>query len=331
MGIMTPLKSLSPGITLSFAGAVIAYAMDSIFRATLGFSALILIAILLGILMGNVRPVAGSLSAGVAFTAKQVLRFGVAILGFSISLSALADLGPAMLGVVLAIVAGGMAATFALTKVSSLSREHVLMIGAGCSICGAAAISAVESVLPKRKTEEIASAITVIVVLGTIMIFVGPLLAWSLGLSPAQGALLIGGATHEVGQVVAGGLMAGVVELAVAIKLGRVLLLAPVVAVIGVGSEQRTDWKQMFPFFVQMFLLAVVIRSFVPLPEAFLHGVETLRTWVFAAAMFALGTSVTAQALAKSGAKPFLVGTAVSGVIIAIAMVGTRLVERPLS
>ncbi|QMV84896.1 putative sulfate exporter family transporter [Corynebacterium hindlerae] len=323
---MTTVKSLAPGVGLCVIGAVAAYALDLAFRSTAGFSALILIAIVLGIVVGNVRPVSGALNPGVAFTAKKVLRFGVAILGFSISLATLAHLGPAMLGVVLAIVAGGIGTTYALTKWSSLSREHVLMIGAGCSICGAAAISAVESVLPKRKTEEIASAIAVIVVLGTMMIFAGPLVAWGLGFSPEQGALFIGGATHEVGQVVAGGLMAGVVELAVAIKLGRVLLLAPVVALIGMGGEQKTRWTTLVPVFVQMFILAVLARTFLPIPEVVLDGVDTLRTWLFAAAMFALGTSVTARALLKSGARPFLVGAVVSGVIIVIALLGTQLI-----
>ncbi|MEJ5928966.1 putative sulfate exporter family transporter [Corynebacterium sp. H128] len=320
------VQKIAPGLALSFAGALVAYLLDYWIKASTGVSVLILLAILLGIVLGNSARLSERWLPGLAFSAKQVLRFGVAILGFSISLSALAHLGVGTLLTIVAIVAGGLASTYALTKFSSLSKEHVLMIGAGCSICGAAAISAVESVLPKRKAEEFASAVAVIVVLGTLMIFVGPVAAMGLGWSPEQAGLFIGGATHEVGQVVAAGSILGSVELAVAIKLGRVLLLAPVVVLIGLGSGAKPSVKTMFPLFIQGFLLAVLIRTFLPLPGEFLHGVETLRTWLFAAAMFALGTSVTLAALRRSGLKPFLVGLAVTCVVITIAVIGTILI-----
>lgn len=307
-------------------GALLAYWIDLGIKAATGVSTLILVAIIVGMVVGNLRPLSDRWTPGLTFASKKVLRFGVALLGFSISLSDLADLGVVALATIVAIVAGGTALTFALTRWSSLSREHVLMIGAGCTICGAAAISAVESVLPKRKAEEFASAIAVIVVLGTAMIAVGPLVALSFGLSPEQAGLFIGGSTHEVGQVVAAGMISGVVEMAVAVKLGRVLLLAPVVALMGMGSDRKSDLNTLFPLFIRGFLLAVLIRSVVPLPPVFLDVVGELKTWLFAAAMFALGTSVTVGALLKSGLRPFLVGLSVTAGVIGIASLGTLLI-----
>lgn len=323
---MTAVGKIAPGLGLATVGAVVAYALDLGIKTATGFSTLILIAIIVGMVFGNLRPVSERWRPGLTFASKQVLRVGVALLGFSISLTALANLGVVALATIVGIVVGGTALTFALSRWSSLSREHVLMIGAGCTICGAAAISAVESVLPKRKAEEFASAIAVIVVLGTAMIAVGPLVAVGLGLTPEQAGLFIGGSTHEVGQVVAAGMISGVVEMAVAVKLGRVLLLAPVVALMGMGSESKPSWGSLFPLFVRAFLLAALIRSVVPLPELFLDFVAELKTWLFAAAMFALGTSVTASALLKSGLRPFLVGLGVTCGVVGIASLGTMLI-----
>lgn len=323
---MTGVQKVVPGLALAVAGAAVSYALDRGVQAVTGVSTLILVAIVVGMLIGNARQLGDRWTPGLTFASKKVLRFGVALLGFSISLDALASLGPIALATVVGIVVVGTALTFALTRVSSLSREHVLMIGAGCTICGAAAISAVESVLPKRKAEEFASAIAVIVVLGTAMIAVGPLVATYFGLSPEQAGLFIGGSTHEVGQVVAGGMIAGVVEMAVAVKLGRVLLLAPVVALMGMGSTAKPSWGTLFPLFIRGFLLAVFIRSVLDLPAEFLQFVADAKTWLFTIAMFALGTSVTARALLKSGLRPFLVGLAVTAGVMAVAGLGTLLI-----
>ncbi|QGU01568.1 hypothetical protein CKALI_03425 [Corynebacterium kalinowskii] len=323
---MTAVQKFAPGLVLAVVGAVIAYVLDLGVKALTGVSTLILVAIIVGMILGNARPLSDRWRPGLTLASKQVLRLGVALLGFSISLSTLADLGLVSLATIVAIVVGGTALTFALTRWSSLSREHVLMIGAGCTICGAAAISAVESVLPKRKAEEFASAIAVIVVLGTAMIAVGPLVAVAFGLTPEQAGLFIGGSTHEVGQVVAAGMISGVVEMAVAVKLGRVLLLAPVVALIGMGGSAKPNAKTLFPLFIQGFLLAVLLRTFLPIPEELLSLLAELKTWLFAAAMFALGTTVTAQTLAKSGLRPFLVGLTVTAGVIGIASLGTLLI-----
>lgn len=320
---MNAVQKIGPGLALAAVGAMVAYGLNLGFKAVTGVSTLILVAIVIGMLLGNIASLGDQFGPGLAFASKKVLRCGVALLGFSISLSALADLGLIALLTIVAVVVGGTALTFALARWSSLPREHVLLIGAGCTICGAAAISAVDSVLPKRKAEEFASAIAVIVVLGTAMIAVGPLVATSFGLSPEQAGLFIGGSTHEVGQVVAAGMIAGVVEMAVAVKLGRVLLLAPVVAIMGMGSNNRPELGTLFPLFIRFFLLAVLVRSAVPLPAEFLAAVDEIKTWLFATAMFALGTSVTAKSLMKAGAQPFVVGAVISAGVIAIAAIGT--------
>lgn len=315
-----------PGLALSCVGALVAYALDAGIKSATGVSVLILLAIVAGMVVGNVRPVSERWKPGLTFASKTVLRTGVALLGFSISLDALAGLGVVPWLTVLGVIVVGVGLTFALSRRTGLSREHVMMIGVGCSICGAAAISAVESVLPKRKAEEFASAIAVIVVLGTAMIAVGPFVGLLAGWSPEQTGLFIGGSTHEVGQVVAAGMIAKVVEIAVAVKLGRVLLLAPVVAIVGYGSQDKPELATVFPLFVRIFLLAVLARSVFPIPAEALAAIAEAKNWLFAIAMFGLGTSVTSSSLVRAGLRPFAVGLGISLAIAGVAALGASFI-----
>lgn len=319
-----PSRQLLPGLVIAATGAIGAVLLDGIIKHTTGFSSTILWAIILGIAVGNIR-IPASASPGLGFAAKHVLRAGIVLLGLEISLHTIMALGPMTLLLIVAIVASGIAASYLLAKPFGLPREHAILIGSGCSICGAAAISAVEGVLPKRTAEQIASAIAVIVVLGSLMIFGGPALVHALGFADYPAGVFIGGATHEVGQVVAAGgiASAAVLPIAVAVKLGRVVMLAPVVAVVGYAD--RPSLRGLIPGFVWAFLAAVILRTFLPLPQELITTTTTARTWLFAAAMFALGTTVTVSALRKAGMKPFLFGLMVSAVVAAVALAGAFL------
>ncbi|AKK03680.1 YeiH family protein [Corynebacterium epidermidicanis] len=312
------LATVIPGVGIAVGGAAVALAIDHLAVGLLGVSSTILWAIVLGICTGNIGLPSWS-SPGLSFSAKQVLRAGIVLLGLEISLTTLASLGwPVLVGSVL-IVFSGMTTAAGLAKRSVLSFPHAILIGAGCSICGAAAVSAVEAVLPKRKAEEIASAISVVVVLGTAMIVLGPAFVSALDWHELPAGVFIGGATHEVGQVVAAGGIAGatVLPLAVAVKLSRVLLLVPVVLVV--GYRERPQLRGLVPCFVLLFLVAVVVRTVAPIPPLALEWSTQLRAWLFAVAMFALGTTVTASALRRAGWRPFLFGLVVSLVVAIVA------------
>ena len=174
------------------------------FRAH-GLSALTL-AIVLGLVVGNTLypRVAGVMAPGVDFSRQRLLRAGIVLYGLRLTLQDIGHVGLA--GV--AIDAVMLTSTFGLawllgTRVFGLPRSTVILIGAGSSICGAAAVMATEPVA-RARSGEVAVAVSGVVVFGTIAMFLYPLLypqlASLLHWSPADYGLYVGSTVHEVAQ-----------------------------------------------------------------------------------------------------------------------------------
>lgn len=314
-----------PGIAACTIGATLAFLFDAALHQLTGFSSVMLVAIALGMLVGNIRPLPATTNEGVRYTATSVLKFGVALLGLTIPAAAIIALGWKVLVTILCVVIAGLVATMTLGKLMGLSRSQALMIGNGCTICGAAAISATHGVLTKKKEHEFVTAIAVIALLGTLMIFLGPALVatWD----PQAAGLFLGGSIHEVSQVVAAGGIAGaaVLPVAVTVKLGRVLLLAPVMAILSAFERKNAEGGKLpplVPTFVIGFIALVLVRTFIPLPATLISIVNWVRTLLFAAAMFAQGTGVTVATMRRAGLRPFLFGVVISLVVAGVALAG---------
>lgn len=338
-GAAARARGIAPGLGLCLAGAVLAWAASRALAAVVPAASPMLLAIVVGVLAANLRPIPARAATGVAFASRTVLRAGVVLLGFSIAVGDVVALGPGVLAVILAVVAAGLLAGIAAGRMIGLTREQALLTAAGCSICGAAAVAGVDGVLRRRRAHETATAVAVVVVFGTAMIALGPVTAHLAGLDEHGAGVFIGGATHEVAQVVAAGGIAGpaVLTAAVIVKLARVLLLAPVLALLGVaerraaaadaaaGAAPAGARPALVPAFVLGFIAAVAARSALDLPAGLLGGLEGLRTWAFLVAMVALGTGVRRDTLAAAGWAPFLHGLAVTAVVIAVALGGALL------
>lgn len=149
------------------------------------------------------------------------------------------DLG---FGVVLVVVAA--VATFFATpwagRLMGIGLAQRLLIAAGFSVCGAAAVAGAEGVT-KAKEEETATAIAMVVLFGTLMIPLVPFLGGLLGTPDEVLGMWIGASTHEVAQVVAAGgtIGGGALAVAVTVKLARVITLAPIIAGISVYMRRQ--------------------------------------------------------------------------------------------
>lgn len=293
----------------------------------------LLVAILLGAVVSHTVGLAPRLRPGIQLSAKRLLRWGIVLLGLQLALDDILALGWSMLAVVVAVVTSGMVGTVLLGRLLRVDPAQSLLIAAGFSICGAAAVAAVESTID-RKDEDVASAIGLVVIFGTGMILLAPALLALTGLPLDVQGMIAGASIHEVAQVVAaGGIMGGAaLTTAVVVKLARVLMLAPVVLAIGVGQRRRrTAGTQgtrppLLPLFVAGFLLAAAVRTFVPLPEPVLATGQMLQVLLLASAMFGLGCGVHIRILRRAGARSFWLGalstalvglTATAGVLLA--------------
>src|SRR5699024_3699666 len=193
----------------------------------------LLVAIVLGILLGNFVPnLPETFSPGLNFAAKPLLRLGIVALGAQVVLGDILDLGWLVLVLAAAIVTVGIVSGLGLARVFKVDKDLAVLIGCGFGICGAAAVAGVESTL-KSKKEDVAAAIGLVVLFGTLMIAIVPSLSTAFGLAPETAGMWGGASTHEVAQVVAIGGIIGpaALEIAVLVKLARVIMLAPTVAV----------------------------------------------------------------------------------------------------
>ncbi|WP_325080185.1 YeiH family protein [Klebsiella aerogenes] len=282
-----------------------------------GFSALTL-AILFGMVVGNtVYPkIWQSCDGGVIFAKQYLLRLGIILYGFRLTFAQIADVGVSGILIdVLTLSSTFFIACFLGQKVFGLDKHTSWLIGAGSSICGAAAVLATEPVV-KAEASKVTVAVATVVIFGTIAIFLYPAMYPLLAhwFTPEAYGIYMGSTMHEVAQVVAAGhaVSPDAENAAVIAKMLRVMMLAPFLLFIAARVKQLTPAgngeksKITIPWFAILFILVAVFNSFHLLPKAVVDMLVTLDTVLLAMAMAALGLTTHVSALKKAGAKPLL-------------------------
>ena len=327
-----------PGLGLALVAGAIAFGVSKLVPSM----SPLLVAIVLGAVLANTVGVSARFEAGLAIAAKRLLRIGVALLGLQLALPDVLALGWPVIGVVVAVVGLGIAGSLFIGALLGLSRTQRLLIACGFSICGAAAAAAVDGVIDAEE-EELVTTIALVVIFGTLMIPLVPLLSGLLGLDSTTAGLWAGASIHEVAQVVAsaGIIGGGALAVAVVVKLARVLMLAPVLAIIGlrqrrVDAAARADGASvdvsdrrrppLVPLFVIGFIAFLALRSTGAVPAAVLSVGASLETLLLAMAMFALGAAVRVAGLRKVGLRPFAMAAVSTVWVAALALTGILLV-----
>ncbi|MCH1883920.1 putative sulfate exporter family transporter [Agrococcus sp. ARC_14] len=306
---------VAPGLLVAGAAALIAWGL----HAALPAVPLLTAAVVLGIVVAQL-PVAqpalsGRLKPGLGLAAKRCMRIGIVLLGLQLSLLDIAALGWVAIAAVVGVLLVTFVATLALGRLLRLPGHQPLLIAAGFSICGASAIGAM-SHATGSDDEEAATPVALVTLCGTLAIVVLPLLWHPLGLSALEFGHWVGASVHDVGQVVATAQIAGPAALAVAVvvKLTRVVMLAPMVAVTTLVMRRRGDASAtgasrppIVPLFVAGFIAAMLLRSFTPVPEAVLEIAAAVQTALLAMALFGLGAAVRIRSLVRTGWRALLV------------------------
>ena len=221
-------------------------------------------ALLLGMVVSNVVGNRAMLSPGARFAARKVLRVGIALLGLRISLDLIGDVG--WRGVLVAVAAVGVTLPFSVWfgRRLGVSPALSLLIGAGCGICGAAAVVAMEPIA-EAKDEEAGFALATVTALGTIAMLAVPLIGHAPARPVGRRLRAVGGrerARGGAGGGAAGGVSAAALAVATIVKLTRVVLLVPVIVVTAVIKGRAAGKRgNPVPLFVACFLVAVAIRS----------------------------------------------------------------------
>lgn len=285
----------------------------------------LVVAVVIGALIGNLGFALGTARTGLEFAAKRFLRVGIVLLGLRLSLTDIAGLGPQGVAVVGVTVAVTFFGTQAIGRRLGVSRELSLLVATGFSICGASAIAAVESSTDADE-EEVAAAIGLVTLFGSLAIVALPVLANVFGLSDQQFGSWAGASVHDVAQVAATASSAGapVVAIAMVVKLTRVVLLTPIV--IGVNMSRRdvvaNERPPLLPLFVAGFVAMVVLRSTGWVPSGALDATRTVEGWLLTAALVGLGSGVRVARLRRLGPRPLVLGLLAWIVVAAVSLVG---------
>ncbi|TKV29877.1 putative sulfate exporter family transporter [Arthrobacter sp. NamB2] len=328
-----------PGLLVMAAGVGLSMALAGV-QTVLGA---LVIALVLGVLLGNSGVYSAMLRTGISGGTMRLLRAGVVLLGLQLAVPDILALGPQVVLLIVTCVFMSYYATLWLGRRLGLTRSGAALMAAGFSICGASAVAGMQGIVD-ADDDEVASAVAMVTLYGSLMIVVLPLLNAVVGLDAARFGVWSGLAVHEVAQVVAVASTAGTTALAVAtvVKLGRVVLLAPVTALASVGVRRRAAAMDrgsgedagrpgrrktpLVPLFVLGFLAMVVLRSLDILPPSLLDAGRTLTTVLLAAGMFGLGAGIDLRRLLRTGGRFAIVGAGSTLFLVGLSLLGVLVV-----
>jgi len=275
------------------------------------------VAILIGLVIGQVFGLRKEWAPGVTFAIKRVLQGSIVLLGAGMSLAEVARIGisglPVMIGTLLLCIVCG----FIIGKALDVEYETRSLITYGTAICGASAIATM-SVVMKASGPAIAVSITVIVLYNVLGAVLFPIFGHMLGLSQESFGLWAGTAINDTSSVMAAATVYGVVatSYAVVVKLTRTLAIVPLAVFqnwfqnreVPMDKRNNTSWYRLIPPFLVLFLVAVLFQSAGLIPS-FLDGpLKFLAHFGITVAMAAVGMSSSLTTVKDAGWKPVALG-----------------------
>jgi len=292
----------------------------------------VMIAILLGIIMGNAFTPRPGMMIGLDFTQKYILKLGIIFLGIRLSFGEFLKFGTVAIPLIITCIISVLVLIKLLIKKVPISSKMSYLIAIGTSVCGATAIVATAPIIEAKKTE-VAYAIANITLFGVLAMLVYPYFAeWYFYGEPIKAGLFLGTAIHETSQVAAAGLIYDqqfnspeTLNVATVTKLIRNTFLVIMVPLFGFlynrGKVKNKNYSifNIFPYFVLGFIGMIIVRNIGDqiftiengnneFWETLISYIKNLATVFLTMSMAAVGISINLNELKSMGYKPFIVG-----------------------
>jgi uncharacterized integral membrane protein (TIGR00698 family) len=320
------VRVLAPGFITSAIVAAAATFLSEHYGAPV-----MLFALLLGMALHFLAS-EGKCKPGIEFTARTVLRLGVALLGLRLTLAQMAALGWKPVVMVVGIVAVTILLSVLAARLLGFNRLFGLLTGGATAICGASAALALAAALPHHPQKERATLFTVIGVsaLSTLAMIAYPMIARLFELDPQQSGLFLGGTIHDVAQVVGAGygMSRETGDAATVVKLMRVAMLLPVILCAAMitraqGKESAGPRPPLLPWFAVAFFVLACVNSTGFIPHVVQQAGNELSRWCLVIAISALGMKTQLKELASVGLKPIalMVGETVFLAALVLALI----------
>ncbi|RLA66617.1 MAG: YeiH family putative sulfate export transporter [Epsilonproteobacteria bacterium] len=331
-----------------FAAAATFIANLSSFQS-LGLSPLV-IGIVIGIFYANTlhNQTPKAWQHGITFSAKKILRFAIVFYGFRITFQQIAEIGiDGLLVSAIMLTSTLILGSWLGTKVFGMDKDTSILTASGASVCGAAAVLATEPVL-KAEEHKTAIAVSMVVLFGTISMFLYPLLyntifenaTGFLHMSAREFGIYVGGTIHEVAQVVAvpasiPNASTEMANAAVIVKMTRVIMIAPMLIILGLylsylakkgKGEAQGKMKLVIPWFAVYFIVVAGFNSLGLLSKEIVDIINDIDTFLLTMAMTALGMGTIFSKFKGLGLAPVYTASAMFLWLVVGGFVVTKLI-----
>lgn len=321
------------GFILSLIVAVVAKWLESLLPIHLIGSSVI--ALFIGMLLNVCLSKYGFLKAGIKFTSKKVLKFAIILLGASLSIGTVYQVGKLSLCVMIFTLLTCFGGGYIVGKLLGLNWKLSNLISAGTGICGGSAIAAIAPVIDADDTD-IAYAISATFLFDMAMIILFPIMGRALNLSDMAYGLWAGTAVNDTSSVVAAGyaFSEGAGDFATMVKLTRTLSIIPTVLVFTfvqmniLRKQHKSDTIQakrvniwsLFPWFIVGFLILTAINSLGFIPSELASAAKSISKFLMVTALAAIGLNTSFKDMKKSGIAPMIHGFIISALVVIVAI-----------
>lgn len=327
-----------PGVMLSVGVALLACWLESLLPIHLIGSAVI--AMFIGMLLNYFLKDTKVLASGLKFTSKKILKFAIILLGLSLNITTILNVGKMSLTVMIFTLLTCFGGGYFIGKVLGLNWKLSNLISAGTGICGGSAIAAIAPTID-ADDNDVAYAMSATFLFDMAMIVLFPIMGRALGMTDQAFGIWAGTAVNDTSSVVATGyaFSEGAGDFATMVKLTRTLAIIPTVITFAFvqlrlkrkealansqnGSEPKANFsiKKIFPWFILGFLAMSIVASVFSIPVTVVSGTKTASKFLMVCALAAIGLNTSFASMKKAGIRPMIHGFIISALVVVVALV----------
>lgn len=254
------------------------------------------------------------------FVSKYLLQISVVGLGFGMNLLDSVKAGSDGMFFTLFSVVSVLFIGITVGKLLGIAKVPSFLIASGTAICGGSAIAAVGPIA-KADECEMSVSLATIFVLNAIALFLFPVLGHWFHLSQHQFGLWAAIAIHDTSSVVGAGATFGeeALKVATTVKLTRALWIIPLSVFTSFYFKSKGD-KVFIPWFIFLFILAMVLNTYLNIPTTFTHGIVSISRQSLTLTLFFIGAGLSRETIKSVGVRPLVLGLTLWIFIAAVSL-----------
>ena len=326
-----------PGIILSVGVALLACWLESLLPIHLIGSAVI--AMFIGMVLNHFLRNTKVFASGLKFTSKKILKFAIILLGLSLNITTILNVGKMSLTVMIFTLLTCFGGGYFIGKALGLNWKLSNLIYAGTGICGGSAIAAIAPTID-ADDNDVAYAMSATFLFDMAMIVLFPIMGQAMGMTDQAFGIWAGTAVNDTSSVVATGyaFSEGAGDFATMVKLTRTLAIIPTVITFAFvqlrlkrkealansknGSKLKANFSiaKIFPWFILGFLAMSIVASVFPIPAAVVSGTKSASKFLMVCALAAIGLNTSFSSMKKAGIRPMIHGFIISALVVVVAL-----------